>query len=507
MSKVVGIDLGTTNSVVAYTDPSGTTRVIAGTDGSRVVPSVVHFTQDGDVVVGDQAKAYAKVEPSRVAQLFKRGMGEKTFLPSGQPFEVDGKEWSPEELSSLVLKKLMQNASDDLGEPVSRAIITVPFYFGEPERAATRAAGELAGIEVEQVINEPTAAAISHGIDTKGQEGRLLVFDLGGGTFDVTVMEYGPTGEMTVIGGAGDRELGGADFDQAILDRMIEFVEAEAGVDLTADEWLLAEAAARAEEMKKELSTNSESTRPISVEGKPLMFKLTRSEFEEMIEEQRQLVEDAVMFALDQGELGPSDLTDALMVGGSSRIPLFQELLAKILGRDPLITKNLDEDVARGASMIAARKGEELDPRSELAQMPVPTDAASHAVGVEVVGPRNAVVIPRGVPLPFSETLEEFSTASDHQTHLELKVLEGEDEDVEFCRVLGSATGAFDQPKPEGYPLRIEVSYSEDQMIKILVYDGQSMGLVCELEIEHAGLLSDEEKEVAMQEIATKEVG
>ena len=199
-TPVIGIDLGTTNSVVSYTDGAGVTHVVADENGDRIVPSVVQFGSDGSVVVGKNAKAYAKVEPDRVASVFKRGMGDSTFLPDGSDFVVDGVTHTPEQLSALVLKKLADVASRELGAPATRAVITVPHYFGEPERAATRSAGEIAGLEVVQIINEPTAAAIARGADGEGDaSGRLLVFDLGGGTFDVTVMEYGAGREMTVI--------------------------------------------------------------------------------------------------------------------------------------------------------------------------------------------------------------------------------------------------------------------------------------------------------------------
>jgi molecular chaperone DnaK len=239
---VIGIDLGTTNSAVSYTDEGGITTVIADENGDRIVPSVVHFTQDGEYVVGRHAKEYAKVEPQRVARVFKRGMGSRTFLADEQPFVVDGKTWTPEELSSLVLKKLAGMAAQHFGEPAPRAVVTVPYYFGEPERAATRSAGELAGLEVLQIVNEPTAAAVAHGIDGAPGAGRLLVFDLGGGTFDVTVMSYGDGGEMQVLAAGGDRELGGTDFDDAVVARMVELARTQRDVDVTADPWMLADA-------------------------------------------------------------------------------------------------------------------------------------------------------------------------------------------------------------------------------------------------------------------------
>jgi molecular chaperone DnaK len=498
---VIGIDLGTTYSVVSYTDDSGIATVITDEGGARTIPSVVHFRQDGELVVGRHAKEYAKVEPQRVARIFKRGMGTRTFLPGDEPFVVDGKTWTPEELSSLVLKKLAGMAEQHFGEPARRAVITVPYYFGDPERAATNSAGELAGLEVLQIVNEPTAAAVAHGIDTVTEPGTLLVFDLGGGTFDVTIMEYGAGGEMQVIASSGDRKLGGADFDDAILERMVTVAQNERGVDLTSDPWLLADAIARAEEMKIELSTSRASKRPLSVGGAPLMFELTREEFEQLIAPQVELVEDAVMLAFDKIDLEPTEIDRVLMVGGSSRIPLFQQLVERITGVTPQLTKNLDEDVARGAGMLGAKLGGTLDPRSELAQMPTPVDTASHALGLLVVDDEgrsfNAVVIPEGTPLPFTSTRDDFSAASDNQTELELVLNEGEDADLDLVRRLATSTGRFAEPVNKGHRLRCELSYSVDQRIDVEMYDGVSGQFLCKVEVDYDGLLSAQEKESA----------
>jgi molecular chaperone DnaK len=509
-TPVIGIDLGTTNSVVAYTEEGGITSVITDENGDRTIPSVIHFTQDGEFVVGRHAKEYAKVEPQRVARVFKRGMGSRTFLPGDEPFVVDAKTWTPEELSSLVLKKLANMAEQHFGVPTPRAVITVPYYFGEPERAATRSAGELAGLEVLQIINEPTAAAVAHGIDAAPEPGLLLVFDLGGGTFDVTIMRYGAGGEMHVIAASGDRELGGTDFDDAILERMIAAVEAERGVDLTADPWLLADATARAEEMKKELSTNRSSTRPLAVGGQPFMFTLGREEFEELIAKQIELVEDAVLNAIDKAEVEPSEIDTVLMVGGSSRIPVFQEMVERITGTAPQLTKNLDEDVARGASMLGAKLGGELDPRTELAQMPTPVDAASHALGITVVDdagrPYNAVVIEEGTPLPHTSTREDFFAASEGQVEIELVLNEGADRDLDFIRELDKSQGRFATPVHKGHPLRCEISYTVEQLIDVEMFDGVSGQFLCKVHVEHAGMLSGEEKAAARSFLQQAEV-
>ena len=507
-TPVIGIDLGTTNSVVSYTDGAGVTHVVADENGDRIVPSVVQFGSDGSVVVGKNAKAYAKVEPDRVASVFKRGMGDSTFLPDGSDFVVDGVTHTPEQLSALVLKKLADVASRELGAPATRAVITVPHYFGEPERAATRSAGEIAGLEVVQIINEPTAAAIARGADGEGDaSGRLLVFDLGGGTFDVTVMEYGAGREMTVIASDGDRELGGADFDRKIVERMIEVARAERNIELEDDPWLLADAFAQAEELKKELSTADSARRPLSVGGRPLMFELTRAEFEELIAEEIQFADDAVRNALDKVSGPPPG--QVLMVGGSSRIPRFRELVREITGIEPDFTKNLDEDVSRGAAMLGAKLEGVLDPRSELAKMPVPQDAASHAVGIQLVRESptgdfleyNSVLIPEGTAVPHA-AMYEFAAASDGQTGVELVLHEGSDENLTFCRELGKSHGSFGRPVPRGYPLRCQVEYTVDQMVVVNLHDGETNAHICELKILHEGLLSDAERAAARERLA-----
>jgi molecular chaperone DnaK len=471
---------------------------------------VIHFTQDGEFVVGRHAKEYAKVEPLRVAKVFKRGMGSRTFQRNDVPFVVDGRTWTPEELSSLVLKKLAGMAEQHFGEPTPRAVVTVPYYFGEPERAATRSAGQLAGLEVLQIVNEPTSAAVAHGLDSTPEPGILLVFDLGGGTFDVTIMRCGADGEMNVIAASGDRELGGADFDDAILDRMIAVAEAERSIDLTSDPWLLADATSKAEEVKKELSTSRSSTRPLSVGGQPLMFNLTRDEFEELIAEQIEQVEDAVLNAIDKAAIEPNEITTALMVGGSSRIPCFQQMVERLTGVTPQQTKNLDEDVARGASMLGAKLGGGLDPRSELARLPRPVDAASHALGLSIVDEsgvlRNRVVIEEGTALPHTSTREDFSAASDRQTELELVLNEGDDSDLDLVRQLAKSTGRFAVAVDKGHPLRCEISYTVEQLVEVQMFDGISGQFLCSVEVTNDGLLSEAEKASARAFLQNAEV-
>jgi molecular chaperone DnaK len=502
-TPIVGIDLGTTNSGVANSDDVGTVTVITEENGARIVPSVVQIEQGGTILVGRNALSNATVEPQRVARVFKRGMGTPTFLPGEQPFVVDGKTWTPEELSGLILKKLREMGEQHFAEPVTQAVITVPYYFGEPERAATRSAGEIAGLDVLQIVNEPTAAAIAHGHDRDPENGTLLVFDLGGGTFDVTLIRHDADGGLEVIATGGDRELGGVDFDAALLARLAELAREETGTDLADDPLTYSDAVKLAEEIKLELSGRPSASKRLVVAGKSVMVMITREEFEELIADQIQLVEDAVLVTLDKVDMEGKDVTTALMVGGSSRIPVFQEMVERVIGKKPELTKNLDEDVARGAALLAAKLGDTLDPRSELARRPTPVDAASHALGVTVIDSAdskrlvNSVLIQEGTPIPHSSVHDDYSTAFDNQTEVELVLNEGADEDLDFTRTLGKSTGRFPHPVPRGHPLRFEIEYTADQLIKVELFDGKSGGLMTELTVHHDGMLSEDERHAA----------
>lgn len=508
---VIGIDLGTTNSVVAFTDESGITEVIAGKDGGRIVPSVIYFPAGGDPVVGDRARQYATVEPDRVARVFKRGMGNDTFLPNGTPFVVDGKTWRPEELSSLVLRKLKQMAEEHFGQPVTKAVITVPAYFGEPERHATRIAGELAGLEVVRLLNEPTAAAFAHGVD-HDQPGKVLVFDLGGGTFDVTIIEIGTARGLEGIATGGDNELGGADFDRAIVERIVGRVRSELGIDISADPWNLSDAYEKAEDIKKELSSAETATRPISTGSRPFMFTLTRAEFESMLSDTVRDVRDQLEYVIENAGLRSVDLMSALLVGGSSRIPVFQRVVQEVIGVEPTFSRNLDEDVARGAAILGAKvdPGMQLDPHSELAKMPVPTDICSHGMGVSVIDDNtgrmtNVVLLPAGSQIPATAS-EVFSTIEDGQTMIELELNEGDDTDLTFVRQLGNNVGRFTEPRPKGHPVRVDLTYSADQIVRVQAFDQQNGQFICEVEVVREGSLHGNELQAAKQFLADQKV-
>jgi len=489
--RIFGIDLGTTSSVIAYTDPTGATEVIAGQDGNRIVPSVVYFGRDGTQLVGTSARQRAIIEPERVATQFKRGMGEKTFLDDGQPFVVDRKAWSPEELSASVLKKLALIAQDRFGEPVRKVVITVPAYFGDNERAATKAAGEIAGLEVVHIVNEPTAAAIAHGLDN-ASTGRILVFDLGGGTFDVTVMEVVADDSMKVLATGGDRRLGGMDFDNLILDAMTAAAR-QGGLDIATEPWGRQDAYSKAEALKKELSTLETASTSLTGDGRQVPFELSRAQFEELIKSKVTAIEDTTLYTLETAGLQPSDIDTVLMVGGSSRIPAFQRMLERVFGKSPVFSRNLDEDVARGAAMLGAKEGSDLDPRSVLARMPKPVDVCSHGLGVSALNDdrvmQNVIIIEAQSPVP-AHGEDTFNTVEEGQTQVEIKLNEGDEEDLEFVKQIAKGIGRFGRPVPKGYPITVKIDYTRAGLIELNAYDGETGSFLCKLEVERPGNLS-----------------
>ncbi|MBO0820083.1 MAG: Hsp70 family protein [Nocardiopsaceae bacterium] len=503
--QVVGIDLGTTNSVVAFVDDSGEAHAIAGRDGERIVPSVVWFPPDDEtrVEVGELARGQAVIDPEHVARLFKRGMGSATFLDSGQPFTARGKEWRPEELSSLVLKKMVQVAADHLGHEVTEVVITVPAYFGEAERAATRQAGEMLGLTVHALPAEPMAAAVAHGLDAKTEANRFLVFDLGGGTFDVTILQRHPDGQLEAKSHHGDRRLGGADFDRLIVARMTDFAYSEHGVRLDADPADLADAFDKAEQLKKDLSVRERGQAALIAGGKRITFPLTREEFNEMLAEHLQNVELAVEICLDNVEMTRKDIDAVLMVGGSSRIPAFQDLLRRYFDLEPQYSRNLDEDVARGAALIGALKTGTAAPSSPLAALPAPMDRSSHAIGVQALNSEgilgNFVVLPANSTIPTPEPHEqEFVTSAEGQTHIELTVYEGDDFDLQFVDRLGSATGSLGGSKPKGYPLTVRMSLDGDGILRVTAHDGNTGALIAKVDVQREGAMTKQEQASAI---------
>jgi molecular chaperone DnaK len=507
MDRIFGIDLGTTNSVIAYTDPAGTTEVIAGQDGNRIVPSVIYFGKDAAILVGDQARRRAVIEPERIAMLFKRGMGEKTFLDNEQPFVVDGKVWSPEELSATVLKKLAVMAEERFGEPVRRVVITVPAYFGDNERAATKSAGEIAGLDVMDIVNEPTAAAIAHGLETR-TTGNILVFDLGGGTFDVTVMNVGADGGMQVLATGGDRRLGGMDFDNAVVEKM-NATARQGGLDIESEAWARQDAYDKSEALKKDLSSLESASTSLTGSGRPLPFDLTRAEFEKLIKNKITATEDTTRYTLEEAGLEPSGIDTVLMVGGSSRIPAFQRMLEQIFGQPPAFSRNLDEDVARGAAMLAAKAGNAVDPRSYLGQIPKPVDVCSHGFGVKALNSKrkfqNFVIIGAQSPVP-AHGEDTFNTVEEGQTQVEIVMNEGDEEDLDDVREIAKGLGNFTRPVPINHPITVKIDVFDGTVV-LNAYDGITDTFMCKLEVDRPGNLNAVQRSSARQELARWKVG
>ncbi|MTJ50097.1 molecular chaperone DnaK [Dolichospermum sp. UHCC 0259] len=473
MAKVVGIDLGTTNSCVAVME-GGKPTVIANAEGFRTTPSVVAFAKNGDNLVGQIAKRQAVMNPENTFYSVKRFIGRRfdeitneatevsyKVLSSGGNVKVDspgaGKQFAPEEISAKVLRKLVEDASKYLGETVTQAVITVPAYFNDSQRQATKDAGKIAGIDVLRIINEPTAASLAYGFDKKSNE-TILVFDLGGGTFDVSVLEVGD-GVFEVLSTSGDTHLGGDDFDKKIVDFLAEQFKKDEGIDLRKDKQALQRLTEAAEKAKIELSsvTQAEINLPFitaTQDGpKHLDTVLTRAKFEELcadlIDRCRIPVEDALKGA----KLNKTNIDEVVLVGGSTRIPAVQDVVKRVLGKDPNQSVNPDEVVAVGAAIQAGVLAGDVTGILLL-------DVTPLSLGVETLGGVMTKIIPRNTTIPTKKS-EVFSTAVDGQTNVEIHVLQGEREFANDNKSLGTFRLDGIPPAPRGVP-QIEVTFDID---------------------------------------------
>ncbi|MEN2996697.1 MAG: molecular chaperone DnaK [Acetomicrobium sp.] len=450
MSKVVGIDLGTTNSVVAVKEGDNIT-VIPSAEGSRLTPSVVAFTKDGERLVGQLAKRQAVINPERTVMSIKRKMG------SDYKVKIDDKEYTPQEISAMILQKLKKDAEDYLGEEVTKAVITVPAYFTDAQRQATKDAGKIAGLEVLRIINEPTAACLAYGMD-KGGEFKVLVFDLGGGTFDVSILDVGE-GVYEVMATSGDNHLGGDDWDQRLMEWMIAEFKRKEGVDLSKDKMALQRLREAAEKAKIELSSMSETT--ISLPyitadqngPKHLELDITRAKFEEMTADLLERVVGPVQKALSDAGLTPDQVDKILLVGGSTRMPMVQRKIKELLGKEPTKGINPDECVAVGAAIQGAiLAGEHKDI--------VLVDVTPLSLGVETLGGVFTKIIERNTAIPVSKS-QIFTTAVDNQTQVEIHVLQGERPMAADNVSLGRFFLDGIPPAPRGVP-QIEVTFNID---------------------------------------------
>ena len=448
--KVVGIDLGTTNSVIAVVE-GGQPVVIPNAEGSRITPSVVAFTKDGQRLVGQLAKRQAVVNPERTVVSIKRKMG------SDYKVVIDGKAYTPQEISAMILQKLKQDAEAYLGVPIKKAVITVPAYFTDAQRQATKDAGTIAGLEVLRIINEPTASALAYGLDKEGEQ-KILVFDLGGGTFDVSILEVGD-GVFEVKATCGDNHLGGDDWDQRIIDWLIEEFKKETGIDLRNDRMAMQRLKEAAEKAKIELSSMAETIISLPfitadhTGPKHLEKTLTRAKFEELTYDLVERLVGPTMRALEDAKLSPSDISKVLLVGGATRMPMVQRKVKELLGKEPSKEINPDECVAIGAAIQAAiLAGEVKDV--------VLVDVTPLSLGIETLGGVFTKIIERNTPIPVSKS-QIFTTAADNQTTVEIHVLQGERPMAADNVSLGRFILTGIPPAPRGVP-QIEVTFNID---------------------------------------------
>ena len=507
MGKVVGIDLGTTNSCVSVME-GGKPTVIANAEGFRTTPSVVAYTKNQDQLVGQIAKRQAVMNPDNTFYSVKRFIGRRVDEVNEESKEVSygvekagsnvkvkcpvlDKQFAPEEVSAQVLRKLAEDAGKYLGETVTQAVITVPAYFNDSQRQATKDAGKIAGLEVLRIINEPTAAALAYGLDKKSNE-RILVFDLGGGTFDVSVLEVGD-GVFEVLSTSGDTHLGGDDFDKVIVDHLADTFKSNEGIDLRQDKQALQRLTEAAEKAKIELSsaTQSEINLPFitaTPEGpKHLDLNLTRAKFEELAAKLIDRCKVPVEQALKDAKLASSELDEIVMVGGSTRIPSVQELVKRVTGKDPNQTVNPDEVVAVGAAIQGGVLAGEVKDILLL-------DVTPLSLGVETLGGVMTKMINRNTTVPTKKT-ETYSTAVDGQTNVEIHVLQGEREMASDNKSLGTFRLDGIPPSPRGVP-QIEVTFDIDAngILSVTAKDKGS-GKEQTISITGASTLSDNEVE------------
>ncbi|MFC6988772.1 molecular chaperone DnaK [Haloplanus sp. GCM10025708] len=492
-NKILGIDLGTTNSAFAVME-GGDPEIVVNAEGERTTPSVVAFTEDDERLVGKPAKNQAVQNPDRTIQSIKRHMGEQDYA-----VDVDDEEYTPEQISAMILQKIKRDAEDYLGDEVEKAVITVPAYFNDRQRQATKDAGEIAGFEVERIVNEPTAASMAYGLDDESDQ-TVLVYDLGGGTFDVSVLDLGG-GVYEVVATNGDNDLGGDDWDRAIIDHLAEEFENEHGIDLREDRQALQRLKDAAEEAKIELSSRKETDINLpfitATNSGPIHLEtsLTRAKFESLTSDLIERTVGPTEQALEDAGYDKGDIDEVILVGGSTRMPQVQEKVEDLVGQEPKKNVNPDEAVALGAAIQAGVLSGDVDDIVLL-------DVTPLSLGIEVKGGLFERLIEKNTTIPTEES-KVFTTAADNQTSVQVRVFQGEREIAEENELLGEFQLSGIPPAPAGTP-QIEVTFNIDEngIVNVEAEDKGS-GNAESITIEGGAGLSDEEIE-QMQEEAEK---